>query len=140
MENHTIGIEIGLVFEHSSSLLSKSHEIPDIFIWSNHLDFCNRLLYMDIGSRFWYIFRIGDIEIGAFSSLEFDEFSSSTRIECYFISSDEELVGNLRTRDDDVHIIFSPETFFHDIEMEEPEESTTKSISKSWRRLMFSDE
>jgi hypothetical protein len=36
--------------------------------------------------------------------------------------------------------MFSPEAFFHDVEMEESEKSTAKSISESWRRFVLCDE
>jgi hypothetical protein len=131
VEYDSIGIEIGLVFEYSSSLLGESHQIPDIGIGSDHLNFGYRLFDMDIGTWFGDIFRIGDIEIGTLSSLVFEELSSCSRIECYLVSSDQELVGDLWTRDDDIHSILSPESFLDDIEMEEPEESTTESVSQS---------
>ena len=68
------------------------------------------------------------------------ELRSSSRIVCTLISDDEDLIGHLWTRDDDVHSVLSPETLLHDIEMEESEKSTAKSISERWRRFMLSDE
>ena len=140
MEDHTVGIEIGLVFEYSSAFLCESHQVPDILIRCDHLDLRNWFLDMDIGSRLRYILRIGYIEIGTLATTEFDEFTTGSWIECNLISSDQELVRDLWTRDDHVHIILSPETLLHDIEMEESEESTTISISESWRCLVFCDE
>jgi hypothetical protein len=85
---------------------------------------------MDIGPWTRDVLRIGYIEIGGGTPLMFDELTASPRIEGYLVPSDEELVGDLWTRDDDVHIILSPETLLHDIEMEESEKSTAKSISE----------
>ena len=85
---------------------------------------------MYIGSWFWEIFRIGYPEIGASSSLERDEFRTGTRIVATLVSTDENLVGYLRTRDDYVHLMFTPETFLDDIEMKESEESASETISE----------
>ena len=68
------------------------------------------------------------------------ELRSSSRIVCTLISDDEDLIGHLWTRDDDVHSVLSPETLLHDIEVEESEKSTAKSISKCRRRFVLSDE
>jgi hypothetical protein len=137
VENYPICIEIGLVFEYSSTFLGESHEIPDILIRSDHLYLGNWFFDMDIGSRFWYILGIRDIEICTLSSSELDEFPSRSWIESYFVSSDEELVGNLWTCDNHIHIILPPESLLHDIEMEKSEESTTESISQCRRCLVF---
>ena len=117
MEDDTIGIEISLVFEHSSSLLCESHQIPDILVRCDHLHLGNRLLDMDICPRLGYILRVGDIEIGTLTTTVFDEFSTGSLIECDLVSSDEETIRHLRTRDYHVHIILSPESLFDDIEM-----------------------
>lgn len=63
MEYYTIGIEVGLVFKYSSALLSEVHEVTDIVIRGDHLDLGNRLLDMDVGSRFWEVFGIRYIEV-----------------------------------------------------------------------------
>jgi hypothetical protein len=131
VEDDTSGVEVGLIFEYSSAILGESHEISDVFVRSDHFDLGDRLFDMDIAPWFREVFRIGYPEIGASSSLELDEFRIRTRIVCSFISRDEDLIGDLGTRDNHVHIMFSPESFFHDIEVKEPEESTSKSIAKS---------
>ena len=73
---------------------------------------------MDIGSRLGHILGIGDVEVGALATLEFDELTSCSWVECYLVTSDEELVGDLWTRDDHIHIILSPESLLDYIEMQ----------------------
>lgn len=132
------------------------HQISYIVIGSDHLNLGNRLLDMHVGAGFWEIFGIGDVEVGVYltirkvstTSLSLDiiliidrdkspdltrilhEFWVGSRIIRSLIPMDEHLIGNLWTRDDDVHIMLSPETLLHDIEMQESEKSTTKSIPK----------
>jgi hypothetical protein len=132
MEDDTFGIEIGLIFKHPPSFLGEAHKIPDIFIGRNHLDFRNGLFDMDIGTWIWEILGIRYPEIGTFATFELYELRISSRIVGTLISSDEDLIGHLRARDDYIHIMFSPETLLHDIEMEESEKSTAKSISECW--------
>ena len=140
MENNTVGIEIGLVFEYSSAFLCESHQIPDILVRCDHLHLGDWFLDVDIGSRLGYILRIRYVEISTLSTLELDELTSGSWIECDLVTSDEELVGDLWTRDDHIHIILSPESLLDYIEMEESEESTTESVPESWRCLVFCDE
>ena len=125
-----MGIEIGLIPEYSSALLSKCHEIADIVIGRDHLDLGNRLGDVDIGSRIGEVFGIRYPDIGTRTTFPFDQLWSRSRIECALVSHDEDLVRHLRTRDDDVHTMLSPEPLFHDIEMEESEKSTAKSIAE----------
>lgn len=130
VEDDTTSIEVGLVAKYSPPLLREIHEISDVLIRRDHLDLGDRFFDMDIGSRLREIIRIRYREIGTLSSFSLDEFSSRTRIFCDFITIYEHLVRHLRTRDDHVHIMLSPEALLHDIEMEQSEESTAKSISE----------
>ena len=130
MEDDTSGVEVGLIFEYSSAILGESHEISDVFVRSDHLDLGDRLFDMDIGPWFREVFRIGYPEVGTSTSLELYELGAGTRIVCAFIPCDEDLICHLRTRDDDVHVMLSPESLFHDIEVQESEKSTAKPISK----------
>lgn len=94
---------------------------------------------MDIGSRLGYILRIRYVEIGAFASLELHELTSCSWIECDLVTSDEEPIGDLWTRDDHIHIILSPESLLDDIQMQESEESATESVPQGWRCLVLCD-
>ena len=140
MEYNTVCIEIGLVLEYSSSLLRETHEISDVFIRGDHLDLGNRFFDMDVGSGLREVFWIRYIKVCCLASFVIDEFRARTWIIRALISSDEDSVCHLWTRDDDVHIVFTPETFLDYVEMEKSEESTAESISKSWRCLMFCNE
>ena len=125
-----MGIEIGLIPEYSSALLSQCHEIADIVIGRDHLDLGDRFGDVDIGSALREVFRIRYPNIGTRTTLPLDQLGSSSRIEGTLIPHDEDLVRHLWTRDDDVHTMLSPEPLFHDIEMEESEKSTAKSIAE----------
>jgi hypothetical protein len=107
-----------LVLEYSSALLSECHEITDIFVRRDHLDLRDRLCDMDEGPWIREIFRIRYIEIGTSASLPLYELRSSAWIESALISYYQYLIRHLRTRDDDVHSMLSPEALFHDIEVE----------------------
>lgn len=158
MEYYTTRIEVGLVFEYSSSLLGEIHEIADVVVRRDHLHFGNWFLYVDIGSRLGEIFWIGYIEICVYLSIReltptslssdiiviecidkssdisriSDNLRMRTRITGRLITSDEYLVGDLGTRDDHVHIVLSPEALLDDIEVKKTEKSCTKSISQCW--------
>lgn len=139
MKYYTIGIEVCLILEYSSSFLCQTHEVTDVFVRSDHLNLGNWFFDMDIGSGLREVFRIRDIEICCLASFVVDELGARTWIISTFISTDEYSVCHLWTRDDDVHIVLTPETLLDDVEMEESEESTTESISKSWRCFVFYD-
>lgn len=130
MEDDTSGVEVGLIFEYSSAILGESHKISDVFVRSDHLDLGDWFFDMDIGPWFREVFRIGYPEVGTSTSLELYELGAGTRIVCAFIPCDEDFIRHLRTRDDDIHVMFSPESLFHDIEVQESEKSTAKPISK----------
>lgn len=115
MEDDTLGIEVCLISKYSPALLSKCHEVSDVLIRGDHLDLGDRLFDMDIGSRLWEILRIGYMEIGTVSSFSLYELRTRTRVVGTFIADYQYLIRHLRTRDDDVHSVFSPETLLHDI-------------------------
>lgn len=140
MQYDTTGIEIGLIPKYSPAFLSECHEVADIFIGRDHLDLGDRFCDMDIGSRLREIFGVRDPDVCTCMTFPFYELRSRSRIEGTLISSDKDLVCHLRTRDDHVHPMFTPEPFLHDIEMEESEESTAKSIPECGRGFMICDE
>ena len=125
-----MGIKICLIPEHSSALLGKCHEITDIVIGRDHLDLGDRFGDVDIGSTLREVFGIRYPNIGTRTILPLDQLGSGSRIEGTLIPHDEDLIRHLWTRDDDVHTMLSPKSLFHDIEMEESEKSTAKSIAE----------
>jgi hypothetical protein len=144
MKHNTIGIEVGLVFKYSSSFLCEVHEVPDIVVRGDHLNFGNRFFDVDVCSRLREVFRIGYIEICVYLSISeltttslssniivicyIDESSDISRVSdnlrmcarivCSLVSLDENLVCHLWARDDDVHIMFAPEPLLYDVEMQ----------------------
>jgi hypothetical protein len=121
---------------------------------------------MDVGTRIREVFGIGDIQIGVYLPIgemtttplssdvvriigrdktpefarKLNDFCMSTRIFSGFVAMHENAVRDLRTRDNHIHIMLTPETFFYDIEMQKPEKTTSKSVSERGRGFVFSDE
>ena len=63
MKYDTIGIEIGLVFKYSSTLLGEIHEITYVVVRGDHLNLGNRFFDVDVGSRLREVFGIGYVEV-----------------------------------------------------------------------------
>jgi hypothetical protein len=130
VEDDTTRIEVGLIFKYSSSFLREIHKIAYIVVRRDHLDLRDRLFDMDISSWSWEILRIRYPEVGGCMPFKLGKLRIISRVVCAFISGDQDLIRHLWTRDDDVHVVLSPESLFHDIEVEKPEKSTSKSISE----------